>query len=90
MPVRVVLEVAPKKAFASALDWPGWARAGRTEDDALQSLLDFGARYAVVARRAQLPFAHPATVRGLDIVERLRGNGTTEFGAPGKSARAVP
>lgn len=88
MPVRVVLEVAPKKAFASALDWPGWARAGRTEDDALQSLVDYGARYAVVARRAQLPFAHPATVRGLDIVERLRGNGTTEFGAPGKSARA--
>ena len=84
----MVLEVAPKKTFASALDWPGWARAGRNEDDALGALLDYGPRYAAVARRARIPFAPPATARGLEIVERMRGGSITEFGAPGKAARA--
>ena len=27
----VVLEVGTKKVFASAVDWPGWSRSGRTE-----------------------------------------------------------
>ena len=28
--IPVAVEVTPKKAFAYALDWPGWCRAGRT------------------------------------------------------------
>ena len=27
--IAVCLEVTPKQIFASALDWPGWGRAGR-------------------------------------------------------------
>jgi hypothetical protein len=88
MTERVVLEVAPKRAFASALDWPGWSRSGRTEDDALRALLDHGPRFAEVARRAGLPFRAPSSVRGLEIVERIPGGGVTEFGAPGKAATA--
>ena len=88
MTLRVVLEVAPKKAFASALDWPGWARAGKTDDDALQSLLDYAPRYAPVAGRAKVAFSPPATLRGIEVVERLPGGGTTEFGVPGKAAAA--
>jgi hypothetical protein len=29
--VAVCFEVTPKQAVASALDWPGWCRAGRDE-----------------------------------------------------------
>ena len=29
-PIRVLVEVTPKKAYASALDWPGLSRAGTT------------------------------------------------------------
>jgi len=84
--LRVVLEVAPKRSFASALDWPGWSRGAGTADEALESLLAYAPRYAKVARRATVTFRPPATVRGLDVVERLGGGGGTEFGVPGASA----
>jgi hypothetical protein len=87
MGVKVLLEVAPKRAFASALDWPGWSRAGRTEDDALQALVAYGSRYAPVAKRAKLALAPPATSRGLTVVERVQGGTGTEFGIPAVPAR---
>ena len=47
--IAVCLEVTPKKTFASALDWPGWCRAGRDEGAALQALASYAERYAPVA-----------------------------------------
>ena len=88
MSLRVVLEVAERRAFASALDWPGWSRGAKTPDEALQALLDYADRYARVARRAKVAFAPPATVRGIDVVERLGGGGGTEFGVPSEAAAA--
>ncbi len=88
MTLKVVLEIAPKRAFASALEWPGWSRGGKTADEALDSLLAYAPRYAKVARRAKLPFRPPATTRGLHVVERLGGGAGTEFGVPGASAKS--
>ena len=88
MTIRVVLEVAPKRSFASAIDWPGWSRGGRTEEESLEALLAYAPRYGAVARCAKLAFRPPATVRGLDVIERIRGDGGTEFGVPGKPAAA--
>jgi predicted RNase H-like HicB family nuclease len=85
MPVDVYLEVAPRRTFASARDWPGWCRAGKTEEAALQALADASARYAEVAGRAGLAF-EPVGPDSLVIVERLPGSATTEFGAPGAIA----
>lgn len=86
MPTRVVLEVAPKRAFASALDWPGWSRGAKTPDDALAALVAYGPRYAEVARRAGLAFDPPADPSALEVVERLTGGSGTEFGVPGAAA----
>jgi hypothetical protein len=86
--LRVVLEVAPKRSFASALDWPGWSRGGKTADEAIDALLAYAPRYASVAKRAKVAFSPPATVRGIEIVERLKGGSGTEFGVPSASARA--
>lgn len=83
MGIRIVLEVAPKRTFASALDWPGWSRSGRTDDEAVDALLDHLPRYADVAKRAKL--AVPARP-SVDIVERVVGGGGTEFGVPGVPA----
>ena len=88
MAIEVVLEVADKRSFASALDWPGWSRSGRSPDEALERLLAYAPRYAQVARRAKVAFRPPATVAGLDVVQRLHGDGGTEFGVPGKPADA--
>ena len=81
---RVVLEVAPKRAFASAIDWPGWSRGGKTPDDALVALREYASRYAKVARRAKLTF-DPGE---LEVVQRVKGGSGTEFGVPGVAAAA--
>jgi len=88
MAIRVVLEVAPKKSFASALDWPGWSRGAKTPDEALEALVAYAPRYASMARRARVPFDLPAGTDDLEVVERLKGGGGTEFGVPGAPARA--
>jgi hypothetical protein len=84
--VRVALEVAPKRSFASALDWPGWSRGGKTPEAALDALVAYGPRYASVARRAAAKVVPPPNVETLDIVDRLEGGGGTEFGVPGRPA----
>jgi hypothetical protein len=88
MTVRVVLEVAAKRSFASALDWPGWSRSGRSPDEALGRLVEYGPRYAAIAKRAKVAFAVPSSVDELEVVERVRGGSGTEFGVPGASAKA--
>jgi hypothetical protein len=80
--LRVVVEATPKRVFASALDWPGWSRGAKTEDEAVQALVDYRERYAAVARRARVSFDPPATARGISVVERLDGGASTEFGIP--------
>ena len=80
----MVLEVGSSRAFASALDWPGWCRAGRDEHAALTALADYLPRYAPVIARAGL--ATPPDT--FTVVERVPGNATTDFGAPGEVAAA--
>jgi hypothetical protein len=77
--VRVYLECGRKKVFACALDWPGWARSGRTEELAISALDDYGVRYTEVTDIAGLSLPPEA---GFEVVERLPGNASTDFGAP--------
>lgn len=79
--IDVYLEIGKKRTFAGAIDWPGWSRSGRDEASALQALLDYGPRYARVT--AQLSFQAPDDPSAFSVVERLEGNATTDFGAPG-------
>src|SRR6266540_3646601 len=86
-PTAVFLEVGSKRVFACALDWPGWCRAGKDEELALAALAAYAPRYAVVPERAGI--AYPARVgENLEVVERLPGSATTDFGAPGEIAGA--
>jgi hypothetical protein len=79
----VYLEAGTKRTFAAAKDWPGWCRSGRDEASALAALVSFGPRYAQVLRTARLGFRAPADVTTLSVSTRLKGNATTDFGAPG-------
>lgn len=76
----VILEVGAKRVFASAVDWPGWCRSAPDEERALEALTAYVPRYAVVAQRAGVPF-RPAPA--YDVVDRVPGDTTTDFGAPG-------
>jgi hypothetical protein len=84
----VYLEVGSKKAFACSFAWPGWTREGRDEDEAMQALVDAAARYRRTLGAAARDLTAPKTTAGLRVVERVKGNGTTEFGAPGVPAKA--
>lgn len=79
----VYLEVGTRRAFACAVEWPGWCRSGPDEAAALQSLLQYGPRYAAIVRSARLRFRAPREVDRFRVVERLAGNATTDFGALG-------
>jgi hypothetical protein len=78
--VRAAVEAAPKKTFLIALDWPGWARAGRTEEAAIEGFLAAAPRYAPVAARAGYPLEVDEIE--IDVTERLAGDSNTEFGVP--------
>jgi hypothetical protein len=86
--IPVYLEVTPKRTFAGAIEWPGWSRAGKTTDEALEALVAYADRYASVIARSGLGFEKPDSVDDLEVVERLKGNATTEFGAPGVPPKA--
>jgi len=84
---EVYLEVGAKRVFAGAFDWPGWIRSGKDEALALQALAAAADRYAQVARAGGVPI--PAnTADSLTVVERVKGNATTDYGAPGLPAKA--
>jgi hypothetical protein len=77
--LRIYLEQGQKKVFANALDWPGWSRWAKSDEAAINELMAYAERYADVAARAgvRVPAAHDVVV-----VERVRGDVTTDFGAP--------
>lgn len=77
----VYLEVGTKRVFACAVDWPGWCRSGRGEEQALAALAMAAARYAVVPALAGLAFDPVYEVNCIEIAERVTGTSTTDFGA---------
>lgn len=80
--IPIFIEAGKKKVFAGALAWPGWCRWGRDEAGAIQTLLDYGARYAGVLQGCDLGFQAPKTSEAFSVVERHPGNASTDFGAP--------
>ena len=79
--LAVVLETGDKRVFASAADWPGWARSGKTDAAAIEALLTYASRYAPVAKLAG--FELPGSIE-VDVVERNEGGAGTDFGVPSR------
>ena len=95
--IPIYLEVGSKRVFACAIDWPGWTRSGKTEEDAIEALTAYAPRYqpiaasaggtagvglaAVLGLTAGAGLAWPWKIE-FNVVEKLRGSTTTDFGAP--------
>ena len=79
--IAVSIEAADKKAFATAVDWPGWSRSGKTEELAVEALVAYADRYRPVAKLAGETFPAGGAL-DIDVVERQGGGGGTEFGVP--------
>lgn len=80
--IAVALEISAKKAFATAVDWPGWSRSAKTGPAALDALAACAERYAIVARSGDEDF--PATGLELYVTETAEGSTGTEFGVPSR------
>lgn len=81
--IEIAIEAGPRRTFAVALDWPGWARSGRGEEEAIASLADHAARYAAAVDEPAL--REGATFK---VTERLQGGPSTDFGVPGETPKA--
>jgi hypothetical protein len=81
-PLECYVESGAKRVFAGALEWPGWCRSGRDATAALEALVTYAPRYAEVVRTTRPAFRPPGSVDALSIAERLKGDATTDFGAP--------
>jgi hypothetical protein len=79
--VDIYIESGSKRVFAGALDWPGWCRSAKDEDAAVSAVLAYSRRYAAAVRGVNPGFSVPKE-GSLRIVERLKGDATTDFGAP--------
>ena len=83
MRIDVLIETTPAKSFASAAEWPGLSRAGKTPELALEALAAALSRYAKVAHEAGGKFcADLETADGFDVIERAPGDSSTAFGVP--------
>lgn len=81
--IEVFIESGNRRVFASALDWPGWARSAKTQDLALAALADYLPRYDEIVRRAGLT----VPTGNLVVVERHAGLAkNADFGALGEIA----
>ncbi len=83
MTLKITLEIGKKKVCAIAADYPGWCRSAKTEEAAIESLLAYGPRYAAAVPSVNIP--DPTRY---EIVERLEGNASTDFGGPGVISQA--
>jgi hypothetical protein len=82
--IAVFVEAVRTKAFASALDWPGWSRSAKTPREAVEALLAYAPRYESVASDAGLVLAASSDVGAVEIVETIEGDASTAFGVPSR------
>ena len=82
MPTRIPVSVeeTPQRSFASAIDWPGWSRSGKTVAAALQVVATYADRYAAIALAAGEPF--PGDGVEIEVYETGPGDGGTAYGVP--------
>ena len=78
--LKLIVEMGPKgkKVVATAWDWPGLERGGKTEDEALETLRAYLPRYARVAERTGMGDTFRSQT-DLEVVERYDGVGSTDF-----------
>lgn len=84
---RIVLEQGSKKVFATFIDWPGWSRSGKSDQDAIEVLVSYADRYQVIAGNAGVRGVKAAS-EDPEVIETLKGSGATDFGIPDTVAKA--
>ena len=82
MKLRVLIERGDKSFFATAIDWPGWSRSGRTRDEALARLVEYAARYRQSLGTAASELAVPHSTADVGVAAEASGDLNIDFGVP--------
>jgi hypothetical protein len=80
--VRIVVESGDKRVFASAIDWPGWSRGGKSREEALATLVEYGPRYKKSVAAAAAKLTLPQSADDLDVVATTSGDRNVDYGVP--------
>ena len=72
-------EHSPRRVFVWARDWPGWCRSGKTQEEAIESLLTARDRYQRATDLAGLELPGEGAV---EVTASVEGGGGTAFGVP--------
>jgi hypothetical protein len=80
--IRVAVDSGEKRAFATAVDWPGWARSAKTREEALELLVEYGTRYKKSVGRASAALTLPTSSADLEVVATVTGDKNADFGVP--------
>ena len=80
--IPIYLEVGAKRTFAGAVEWAGWCRSGRNEQDAIAALAAYGDRYSDVVKPVAPTLKPQRDPSAFSIVKRLKGGSGTDFGVP--------
>ena len=82
MKLRVLVEHGDKRFFATAIDWSGWSRSGKTRDEALERLVAYAERYRHSLGTAAAELAVPASAAEVDVAAEASGDMNIDFGVP--------
>ncbi|HLY13787.1 MAG TPA: hypothetical protein VKR24_05515, partial [Candidatus Limnocylindrales bacterium] len=83
--IAIAEELGTTRAFAWAIDWPGWCRATKDPLALPAGLVAVAPRYAVVVERAGLDLGlEPANLDAGDfeLADSVPGSAGTDFGVP--------
>jgi hypothetical protein len=79
--IEIGEEVGARKTFVWAIEWPGWSRGGKDASLAIESLIEHGPRYAIVAREAGLTLPD-VSASDIETTHSVTGGAGTDFGVP--------
>jgi hypothetical protein len=86
--IPIYIETGSQRVFAGALDWLGWCRSGKDGEAAVRALFDYRQRYERALKGSDTEFRPPEKESDLAIVDRRKGDATTDFGSPGQAPKA--
>lgn len=82
MKLRVAVERGDKKFFATAVDWPGWSRSGKSREEALARLVEYCERYKASIGNSTGELTPPSSPDDLVVVATASGDKNIDYGVP--------
>ena len=82
MKTRVAVERGDKKFFATAVEWPGWSRSGKSREEALDRLVAYAGRYRDSIGKAADKLVEPRSAADLEVIATAHGDLNIDYGVP--------